>query len=60
MLECIAAYEKESGRNIKDILADGRDGDSSKSYAYADKIKKFCNWAPGHDLGAMGKDRWNW
>ncbi len=60
VLECIKAYEKESGKNIKYTLAARRDGDVSISYASANKIKEFCDWSPEFDLEAMCKDSWNW
>jgi len=60
VLEVIAAFQKESGREIPYQIVERRAGDIATSYADASLAKEELNWEAKRDIREMCRDSWNW
>lgn len=60
VLEIIKAFEKASGKNIKYVFGNRRNGDLSEFYADATKAKNELGWEAKCDINKMCEDSWRW
>ena len=60
VLDVVKEIENVSGKKIKYVFAERRDGDVAEVYADASKAKKLLGWEAKLDLQKMCQDSWNW
>ena len=60
VLECIAAFEKVSGRPIKYRVSPRRAGDIAQCWADPSKAWNELGWRAERDLNEMMTDAWRW
>lgn len=58
--ELVRAFEEQSGKRVKCVLAERRAGDISMSWADSTKAERELNWKATRDLNDMCRDAWRW
>jgi UDP-glucose 4-epimerase len=60
VLDVISVFERVSGKKVKYIFSDRREGDIESSFTNPDKASKLIGWQSELGIERMCEDQWRW